>query len=58
MSQYTKIYEIISAVLVNVLCLSDGIKILCDFGQWYQIKESDFYRRNKGTPNNSDHTAQ
>lgn len=46
------------AVLVNVLSLSDRITILCDFRRWYQIQESDFYKRNNGMLNNSDHTAQ
>lgn len=43
---------------VNVLYLSDGIKILCGFGRWYRIKESDFYINKCGIPNNSNHTAQ
>lgn len=46
------------AVPVNILYLADGIKLLCDFGQWYQIQESDFYKRNNGMLNSSDHTAQ
>lgn len=31
---------------MNILYLSNGIKTLYDFGQWYQIHESDFYKRN------------
>lgn len=43
---------------MTILHLSNGIKILLDFWQWYQIKESDFYNWNNGTLNNIDHTGQ